>query len=534
VSHAAKIWQIYAFYPRRQEGKSAMSKPSLRPTREARKEHKQKVLKAQHQLRDQQAQHGLLPLPQRSVPNRLCPYQSEAEEQAAREAAVAGQVGVFRALLPKLLKDLSKIADGRQAKKVKHKLTVVLLYGLLSFVFQMASRREANRELSRPVFLATLQALFPELETLPHADTLHRVLQGLAVSELEQAHVALIRRLIRNKKFRRYLINHCYPIAIDGTQKLMRQGQWWEEAWLERRHDSEGEDDTSWVQQYVYVLEANLVLYNGVTLPLLSEFLSHGEGDPDDKKQDCEQRAFHRLAARLNAYFPRLPILVLLDGLYPNGPIMAHCRQYGWQFMIVLPDKSLPSLWQEVEALKPRLPQQRYQQRWQGRAQQFWWVNDIGYSYDNDRQDLRVHVVGCEETWQAVDADSGDIVDHQARHVWLSSHPLSQGNVHQRCNLGARHRWGIEINMQIEKRQGYYYEHAFSHTWAAMKGYHYLMRLAHLINALALATKGVAQQVRTLGVQAFLRWVRETCANPWLSRPWCERFRAQTIQLRLE
>ena len=54
------------------------------------------------------------------------------EEQAAREDAVAGQLGVFRALLPKRLKELSKIPDPRQPKKVKHKLTVVLLYGVLS------------------------------------------------------------------------------------------------------------------------------------------------------------------------------------------------------------------------------------------------------------------------------------------------------------------------------------------------------------------------------------------------------------------
>ena len=31
-----------------------------------------------------------------------------------------------------LLKDLGKIPDPRQPKKVKHKLTVVLLYGVLS------------------------------------------------------------------------------------------------------------------------------------------------------------------------------------------------------------------------------------------------------------------------------------------------------------------------------------------------------------------------------------------------------------------
>lgn len=60
------------------------------------------------------------------------------------------------------------------------------------------------------------------------------------------------------------------------------------------------------------------------------------------------------------------------------------------------------------------------------------------------------------------------------------------------------------------------------------------MRLAHLINALALATRRVIEQVRELGVQAFLRCVRETCANRWLSHDWIERFRHQNRQLRLE
>ena len=108
-------------------------------------------------------------------------------------------------------KELSKIPDPRQPKKVKHKLTVVLLYGLLSFVLQMASRREANRELSRPAFLATLQALFPELESLPHADTLHRLLQAIEVQALEETHVELLRRWIRNKKFGSLGIVMGYP-----------------------------------------------------------------------------------------------------------------------------------------------------------------------------------------------------------------------------------------------------------------------------------------------------------------------------------
>jgi hypothetical protein len=38
---------------------------------------------------------------------------------------------------------------------------------------------------------------------------------------------------------------------------------------------------------------------------------------------------------------------------------MALCHHYGWQFMIGLPAKGLPSVWEEVEALKPRQAQNR-------------------------------------------------------------------------------------------------------------------------------------------------------------------------------
>jgi hypothetical protein len=162
----------------------------------------------------------------------------------------------------------------------------------------------------------TRLSLFPELESLPHADTLHRVLSPLDVTPLEHAHVALLRRLIRNKKFRRYLIAQCYPIAIDGTQKLTRAGQWWGEEWLERRRQTvEGEQ----VRQYVYVLEANRVFHNGVTLPLLSEFLSYAEGDPDDHKQDCELKAFYRLTWVSEGWAYAKQILMFPQGLSEGG-----------------------------------------------------------------------------------------------------------------------------------------------------------------------------------------------------------------------
>lgn len=35
--------------------------------------------------------------------------------------------------------------------------------------------------------------------------------------------------LVKHKKFRRYPINNCYPVAIDGTQKLTSARLWSDE-----------------------------------------------------------------------------------------------------------------------------------------------------------------------------------------------------------------------------------------------------------------------------------------------------------------
>lgn len=153
--------------------------------------------------------------------------------------------------------------------------------------------------MTRPVFEANLHRLFPELEELPHADTLARLLERIDVGQIEGAHLDMIRQLIRSKKFGRYLIGACYPIAIDGSQKLTRAQR------LERKVGG--------------------------------------------KKQEGAK---------------------------------------------------------------------------------------------------------------------------SSRHSWISDQPLHRRNVHSRCNLGARHRWGIEAGFPVEKHHGYQYEHCFSYDWETMRGYH--------------------------------------------------------------
>jgi hypothetical protein len=507
-----------------------MSKPCRRPSRELIKEQRREKRQQEKTLRQSQIREGLFPRTPRALPNACSAYATVSQEQEAREQAVSGQLRILRRELPRLLERLAQIPNPRNPRKCRHKLTALLLYGLLMFVLQFASRREVNREMTRPQFEANLQLLFPELETLPHADTLYRLLCHIDVAQIEQAHLELVERLIRGKKFRRYLINNCYPLAIDGSQKFARDVPW-DENLLAR---TQGKGEHRHTRYYVYILEASLAFRNGMVIPLLSEFLEYAQGDTDNNKQDCEQRAFHRLSERLKQLFPRLPLLLLLDGLYANGPVMQRCHDYHWQFMIVLQSGSLTTVWQEYHSLLTYQPDNQKQRNWGERKQRFRWVNQIRYEYGpNDKYHLEVHVVVCDETWEKVN-EHGQIVTQTAHHAWLSSRPLTSHNVHERCNLGARYRWGIEAGFLVEKHHGYHYEHAFALDWNAMKGYHYLMRMAHLFNTLARFARHLKAFYAELGVRGTIAFIRQSCAAPWLDPERMSTLLSQPFQLQLE
>jgi len=249
----------------------------------------------------------------------------------------------------------------------------------------------------------------------------------------------------------------------------------------------------------------------------MSEFLEYTKGDTSEKKEDCETKAFKRLAGRLKKEFKRLRIMLLLDGLYPSGPLMKICRKNKWDFMIVLQDKSLPSVWEEYYGLFKLQSNHTENMIWGDREQKFEWVNEIEYYYgQNQKEKIVLHVVTCRENWREVDKSSGEIINKTSRHAWISGKPLTKNNLHERCNLAARYRWGIETNILLEKHHGYQYEHCFSYDWKAMKGYHYLMHLAHLMNVLTEYSEKLSVYIKENGIRNLIQFALDTISGPWL------------------
>jgi len=64
-------------------------------------------------------------------------------------------------------RELSKIPDPRNPLQITHKLTCLMIYGILMFVLHMDSRRKNNETFSVPAMQEQQLRLFPELESIP-------------------------------------------------------------------------------------------------------------------------------------------------------------------------------------------------------------------------------------------------------------------------------------------------------------------------------------------------------------------------------
>jgi FtsZ-binding cell division protein ZapB len=457
----------------------------------------------------------------KALPNRKSSHKTPEEEMAERQEMAERAATVYHQMLPSLLRKLKKIEDYRNPKKVKHKMTLLMAYGILHFVFQIGSRRNANREMTRPIMEENLRAMFPDMDSMPHADTLARLLEKIEVDQIQECLMDLIRDLLRKKKFQKYMVNKRYLVAVDGSQKFTMDYRLEEEALQRHVGGADGE-----IQYYAYVLESVLVLGNGITLPVATEVLENKDWIFGESKQDCESKAFYRLAPKLRKLFGK-NVTLLADGMYACGPVIKKCLQYNWGFMITLKEGSLPDVWREANELMRLEPGDCFDAIWGERQQHYSWANNIEYEYGQGRRkSIYLNVVICHESWKEYHKHStGETESKATRYAWISSSPLDKRNVFDRCTRMGRCRWRIENNFLVEKHQGYYFEHIYSYTWNAMKGYHYLMKIGHFMNVLAVNSEILTEYVNSNGICGFIAMLRITLCGALLDS---ERLRTVT------
>ncbi|RLC00128.1 MAG: hypothetical protein DRI57_32710 [Deltaproteobacteria bacterium] len=362
---------------------------------------------------------------------------------------------------PDLFDRIGELEDCR--KKRHYELAEVIMACVFMFIFKKGSRNAMNNECSEDIFRRNCERIFGL--RLPHMDTADKVMRMLDESQLEKLKTELVRVLISRKTFRRYRISGTYyRIAVDAT-RVMNVGEGHCDRCLHRT-SKKGK-----VTYFHNVLEAKLVCGNGFCISLGTEWVENPGGDYD--KQDCELKAFARLAKKLGKDFPRLPICVVADGLYPNQTFFRICEDQGWAWIVTFRDGNLPTVWEDVVGLQ-KITEKNMRQdvifrRDRTILRAYEWINNIDYH-------------GFELNWfECVE----EAEDETKRFVYISSLETDWHSVLEMTESG-RMRWKIENEgFDAQKNHGYGLGHKYSEvSMTAMKNYCQCMQIAHMINQL--------------------------------------------------
>jgi len=327
-----------------------------------------------------------------------------------------------------------------------------------------------------------------KLDDIPHGDTLNNCFMQTELADLEPIPGKMVSELIRSKAIERFrLMGEYILIATDGTGVLSYDSQHCPHCLHSTQHGK-----TKW---YHPLLEAKLVTRNGLALSVATEFIENL--DPGASKQDCELKAFYRLAPKIKAAFPRLTVCLLLDGLYTAAPVFRICQDYGWKFIITLKDKDLKSVNEEFLALREQTPdnQKRASRGEHNETQQlFTWVNQIEYKNRETKNtpSFFLSVLECIDTYP--DAT-------QKRFRWVTNITLNRATAHRVGNQGGRLRWKIENEgFNEQKNGGFELEHAFSTNTNSAKCFYILLQLACALLQLLYKTNLLSEHGRrTLG-----------------------------------
>ncbi len=340
------------------------------------------------------------------------------------------------------------------------------------FLCRVGARRQMEFLLRTPAAAQTMHAVF-NVDRVAHGDTVDDVLCALDPTEAQEVIALIIETLIRKKVLaNQRLLDSYYCIAMDGTGTITYHERHCEHC-LTRTQNGK-------TTYYHNVLEAKLVTPDGFALSIMSEFIENAS--PQESKQDCELKAFYRLAPRLKQRFTKLSLVLLLDGLFACGPVFNLCRQNRWKFIINLKDGSLPSVNQEFYDLRQMNPANRLVLRMGPNAaihQHLTWANEIDY-VDNGKREHRLAVFECRETKPGKGGER-----ETTTFRWVTNFNVNPANVATLANQGGRLRWKIENEgFNIQKTGGYELEHAYTHDEQGMKIYYFLLQIACIIQQL--------------------------------------------------
>lgn len=384
---------------------------------------------------------------------------------------------VVRLYFPDFIDWLASLKDPR--KFWTYETEVMLMTVIMKNICCIDSMQQMTDEFIKDACVKNLCTALgvPEHEFLPHYVTVNEFLSKMDTAELEKLRGQMIHALLRRRKFEdARLLGKYWMVIFDATGLFH----------FKERHCpnclkktlNKGTENEQHVY-YHHVLEAKIVLGEGFVVSIGSEFIENE--DENVSKNDCETKAFKRLADKLKKEYPRLKVCVLADSLYASEPVFEKCvKDNGWHFLIRYKDGSIPSVAEEYHSIRgfggsdslDGTIAETYPHKGKvNKKQHMEWVSEIDYR----GYSLTLLALEIEETKEK----SGET--KTLTFQWLTDLTVTLKNCGEFANAG-RGRWHIENQgFNIQKNIRYDIQHADSLNYNAMKCHYLLTQIADIL-----------------------------------------------------
>ncbi len=352
-------------------------------------------------------------------------------------------------------------------------MAVIIMEAVLLHLLDSGSRNDANSKFQKKQIVKAVSKYFKiDLDKLSHLDNVEKIFQKLSVEELQNFLIDIIKKLIRSKKIKptsfpieNFITEKYFIIAIDMTQTQKF-----------KTNISHGKTIKGLLFQTVNgkknyfrrAVEAKLLLPNKMSLPIMTEFVSNDDYENGKfTKQDCELKAAYRLMDKLKVKFPKLKIILTLDGLYPNQTIFKKAEEYNWKYIITLKEDKIPNLYKRFEELK-KVNYYETKKKIIDKItnQRFKFLNDLKYL------EHKLSIVEMNEYVK----DKGK----NYHNVFVTNIKIDKNNVYSLCKIG-RLRWKIEHAFNRQKKLLFNLTHVFSINENASQCFHITLQIADLI-----------------------------------------------------
>ncbi len=370
-------------------------------------------------------------------------------------------VNIIKQYFPCLINKLDKLTDTRHQSYVEYTMSTITVTRLLALLCGIKSMRQVTQTFNTEETIKNIANLLDlELEEIPHHDTINEVFEDLDVEQLRGIQKYMVTSLIRSKMFDKYRFNGKYfQIVIDGTGLVTFTHRHCKNC-LKKTFNKGEENEYS--IYYHYVLEAKLVV-GDIVISIDTEFVENE--DENVEKQDCELRAFYRMAERIKKEYPKLPIIISGDALYACNPVITTCEKNKWQYILRLKEDRLRLLGEEIKGLEKAETKEI-----EDKKVRYW--NDVKYGeveFEKQANVLKYYEKKKEKVTEF---------------MWITSFKITERNKEELVYYG-RQRWKIEnegFNMQ--KNGTFDIEHAYSKNYNAMKAHYFFIQFAHTIRQL--------------------------------------------------